>query len=103
VILLKPRAEKLRDLVHELAAETDNILWSTHALDRMVERDITDKMAVEVLQKGDCKGAVEAGANRGEWKLKLVRRMKGRREAGVVVLTVRNGRLLVKTVEWEDL
>lgn len=100
---LKLRPETLRDLVHKLAADTDNILWSKHALDRMVERGITDRMAVDVLQNGDCKGNVEAGANPGEWKLKLVRRVKGKREAGVVVLTVRNGRLFVKTAEWEDL
>jgi hypothetical protein len=69
----------------------------------MVERGITDKMAIEVLQKGDCEGEVEAGANPGEWKLKMVRQMKGKREAGVVVLTAGNARLLVKTVEWEDI
>ena len=99
----KPRPETLRDLVHRLAADTDNIAWSMHAQERMYERGITDKMAVEVLQKGDCKGDVEAGAKPGEWKLKLARRVKGRREAGVVVLTVRNARLFVKTAEWEDL
>jgi hypothetical protein len=33
----------------------------------------------------------------------MVRAVKGRREVGVVVLTVRNEYLLVKTVEWEDL
>jgi len=32
----------------------------------------------------------------------MVKEVKGRREAGVVVLTIRNERLLVKTVEWED-
>ena len=56
-----PRAEKIRDVVHKLAATTDNILWSAHPLDRMAERNITDKMAVEILQKGDSKGLVEAG------------------------------------------
>jgi Domain of unknown function (DUF4258) len=99
----KPRPETLRDLVHRLASDTDNISWSTHAQERMYERGLTDKMAIEVLQKGDCKGEVEAGAKPGEWKLKLVRRVKGKREAGVVVLTVRNARLFVKTAEWEDL
>jgi hypothetical protein len=99
----KLRPETVRDLVHRLATDTDNIKWSTHALERMSERGITDKMAVEVLQKGDLKGEVEKGSNVGEWKAKLVRRVKGRREAGVVVLTVRNGQLLVKIAEWEDL
>ncbi len=97
------RPETVRDLVHRLALDTSNIRWSTHALDRMHERGITDHAAVEVLRKGDIKGTLEAGRTPGEWKLKLVREMKGRREVGVVVVTVRNAKLLVKTAEWEDL
>jgi hypothetical protein len=93
----------VRDLVHKLAQDTSNIQWRTHALERMAERDITDKMALEVLRQGYVKGDVEAGERAEEWKLKLVREMKGRREVGVVVVTVNTSRLRVITVEWEDL
>jgi Domain of unknown function (DUF4258) len=98
------RPEAIRDQVHRLALDTSNVSWASHALDRMGERGITDAMAVDVLRRGSLKGAVEAGKHPGEWKVKMVRQVKGRREVGVVVvLAVRNARLFVKTVEWEDL
>jgi hypothetical protein len=99
----KPRHEAIRELVRKLAANTSNIKWSNHALERMSERGITDKFALEAMRQGMPKGDVEAGQNPGEWKIKMTHRPKGRREVGVVVITVRNARLLVKTVEWEDL
>lgn len=102
-IAFKLRPETLRDLVRRLAEDSENVKWSVHALERMAERGITDKVALEVLRRGDVKGGIEPGQNPGEWKVKMVRMVKGRREAGVVVLTVHNARLLVKTVEWEDL
>ena len=57
---------------------------------------------LDVLRHGEIKGDIEPGQRPGEWKVKLIREAKGRREAGVVVLVVRNARLFVKTVEWED-
>ena len=103
LIEFRPRPEVIRDLVWRLAADTSNIKWSKHALLRMGERGITDRLAVETMRKGMPKGTVETGENPGEWKLKMTHRPTGRREVGVVVITVRNARLLVKTVEWEDL
>lgn len=89
-------------IVRRLAAETRNIAWSAHARERMLERGITDLMAVEVLRGGVVKGEIEPGRQPEEWKLKLAKTIKGRREVGVVVLILRERRLLVKTVEWED-
>jgi hypothetical protein len=102
-ILLRPRPEAIRDLIRRLAADTSNIAWSTHALERMAERDITDIVAVEVLRRGQPKGDIEAGNRTGEWKVKMVFATKGRREVGIVVVTIHDRRLLVKTAEWEDL
>jgi hypothetical protein len=98
-----PRPETIQEMVRRLARDTKNIKWSRHALQRMDERGITDKYAVDVLRHGSQKGAAEGGDNPGEWKVKMTCQMKGRREVGVVVITVRNARLFVKTVEWEDL
>lgn len=103
VTALTPSARTIEVLVQQLAANTDNIAWSDHALERMFERDISDVVAVDVLRFGASKGAIEQGKNPGEWKVKMTMPVKGRREVGVVVLTVRNARLFVKTVEWEDL
>jgi hypothetical protein len=98
-----PKLSALAQTVKLLAASSDNIKWSDHALERMEERGITDVMVMNVLRLGEPIGLIEAGKNTGEWKIKIVRAVKGRREAGVVVLTVNNTHLLVKTVEWEDL
>lgn len=102
VARIKPRPEVVRDLVRKLAADTLNVKWSVHALERMEERAITDKMALEVLRQGSLKGDVEEGANPGELKVKMVRQMRGHREVGVVVVTIKGLHLLVKTAEWED-
>ena len=99
----KPRPETLRTLVHKLALNTGNIGWGKHAQERMLLRGITDKYALDTLRNGMPKGEIVAGQNPGEWKMKMTHRAKGRREVGVVVITVRNERLFVKTVEWEDL
>jgi hypothetical protein len=102
-LVFVPSVKTIAELVNRLAADTNNIGWSDHAFKRMAERGITDVIAVDVLRLGYPNGDIEPGKNPGEWKIKMVRPVKGRREVGVVVLTVRNARLLVKTVEWEDL
>lgn len=96
------RPEAVRDLVRRLAADSSNVKWSRHALERMEEREITDKMALEVLREGMLKGDVEPGNGPDELKVKMVRQIKGQREVGVVVITIKGVHLLVKTAEWED-
>jgi hypothetical protein len=69
----------------------------------MLERGITDRVALDVLRTGYLKGEIEPGKNPGEWKAKICKQVKGRREVGVVTIVLRARRLFVKTVEWEDL
>lgn len=98
-----PRPEKLLERIQQLAIESKNVAFSDHAEERMDERGITDLDALRVLRSGYISGDIEPGKNAAEWKCKVVAPMKGRREVGVVTLLIRNRRLLVKTVEWEDL
>jgi hypothetical protein len=98
----RPRPQTIRDLICRLAADTRNIAWSVHAQQRMTERDIIDRVAVDVLRTGFLEGPIEPGTKPGEWKAKMVKEVRGRREVGVVVITIRNEKLFVKTVEWED-
>src|SRR5215468_6651466 len=97
-----PRPEVVRDALRTLAQDTANIWWRKHAQDRMIERGITDQMALEVMRKGYVKGAIEPGKSPNEWVVKLVDRMKGQREVGVVVVVAGWTKLRVITVEWED-
>ena len=98
----QPRPEVVRDAVRSLVQDTANIQWRKHALERMVKRDITDQMALDVMRKGYMKGGVEAGKDPDEWVIKLAEQMKSGREVGVVVSVVGWAKLRVITVEWED-
>lgn len=69
----------------------------------MEERGISTLDALRVLRDGEIQGGIDAGRSKGEWKCKIIRRMKGTREIGVVTVVSSAGRLYVKTVEWEDL
>ena len=88
--------------IRALAARTDDIDWSNHALERMEEREIFDVDVVRTMRGGEIAGEPEP-ARLGEWKCKFVRQVRGGRSVGVVVIILQNNRLLVKTVEWEDL
>jgi hypothetical protein len=83
---MRPRPEVVRDTARALAQDTSKIQWRKHAtLDRMPLRDITDKMALEVIRKGYVKGGVEAGEQADEWVIKLAWEMRNGRYLGVVV------------------
>ena len=69
----------------------------------MVAREISDADALKVLREGDIEGEIDTGRSIGEWKCKMVARIKGNRDVGVVTVVVNGQRLFVKTVEWEDL
>ena len=38
----------------------------------------------------------------GEWQCKVVKRIAGGRDAGAVTVIAQEGRLIIRTVEWED-
>ncbi|WP_418368996.1 hypothetical protein [Tsuneonella dongtanensis] len=58
---------------------------------------------VRVLRTGHIDGEIIAGQSPGEWKCKVVANVRGSRDIGVVTLVIGGDRILVKTVEWEDL
>lgn len=107
LVEFKPRPSELERTIRELAQVSANVRWrsqcyETHCESRMQWRDISDAMMFEVLRTGFIKGEIEAGRQPGEWKAKMTKQMKGRREIGVVTLVINQRRLFVKTVEWED-
>ena len=89
-------------LVRNLAGDTRNVKWSAHARERFEERDISNRMALDVIRKGEISGDIVAGRMAGEWRAKLTYPIPGRREVGVAIILIRETRTLVKTVEWED-
>lgn len=102
VIAYRLTATVAEKRIRALAAESDNIAWSNHALLRMNEREIFDSDVLRILRGGMIMGTPEE-TPRGEWKCKMVLRLRGSREAGVLAIILKKGGLLIKTVEWEDL
>ena len=99
----RPDPRKLREIARFVASEnTQNVLFTNHALDQMEARDIPDVTVYRVLRKGHIKGDPEPGKNKGEWKIKICDEVRGRREVGVVTI-VNTETLVILTVEWEDL
>lgn len=88
--------------IRQIASVTQNVIWGAHARARMAERDLLDIDILRVLRGGYVEEAPEKTPS-GEWKCKVTLKIRGGRTAGVVVILLRNDRLFLKTVEWEDL
>jgi hypothetical protein len=85
--------------------DTGNVQISKHAYDRLEQRS-----GVQAIFAEDVYDILETGAVQsapiledGEWKVIVVKRMPGSRDAGAVTLFVQeNETLFVKTVQWMD-
>jgi hypothetical protein len=98
---MTPRVAEQR--IKAAAAQSVNIDWGIHALERMEYREIIDSDVLRVLRTGFIEGLPKKTNVAGEWKCKMVKAIRGGREVGVVTIILVGGRLFVKTVEWEDL
>ena len=98
-----PRPNVLLATIRSLAKER-KIGFLNHADERLSERGFDIFDVFTALEKtGHIDGSIEAGKNEGEWKVKIVDVPEGTsRKMGVVTIVVKERRLLVKTVEWED-
>lgn len=102
VLPLSQRPHVFLKTLRRLAAVQANIHWSRHARQRFAERDITIRMALDVLARGEICGRIVCGEKAGEWAAKIIAPITGRRTMGVATILVRESLILVKTVEWED-
>ncbi len=98
------RADEAERIVRERAAASANVIFGAHAFERVELRSITEIDARTILSKGHVEGAPVLMKNGVDWKVVVVRRMPGEREAGVVTIVFAPPRqeLFVMTVEWMD-
>ncbi|MEN9895674.1 MAG: hypothetical protein RIR97_1526 [Pseudomonadota bacterium] len=101
-MVIPPRNADFELKIRQIARDSNNIKFTFHARERMAERDIPIRVALSVIREGAVSGKIVAGHAPGEWKAKIVRHVKGRRDIGAVVLLISNDRIVVKTLEWED-
>jgi hypothetical protein len=96
-----PHPGVLEGIVRQLA-KAGAFSYGTHVFERKRERSIDLSDALEVLRLGGIDGPIEAGANAGEWKCKMVAKMDNGRRLGVVTIVIKSEHLFLMTVEWED-
>lgn len=77
--------EAVLERIRELAQDTFNIFWTSHAQERMDERGIVDAQALRVLREGTAQGELELDG--GDWKMTLSRYCSGRIVHVVVALS----------------
>ena len=92
------RAEKR---IHQLASTSANIVFGFDALAGMRERGITDVQVLEILLAGFV-SENPVLTEHNDWQCKITKELRGRREAGILIVILQNSRLFLKTVEWED-
>lgn len=91
-------------LIRQIAADSSCVIWTKHVRERMEQRGIDAVDVLHILKSGTVEGVPEDGANAGELKVKLIKRLSSGREAGVVVVLVsEHTRIKLVTTEWEDL
>ena len=102
VVPLQLSIEVARVKVRDAVQASSNVEFTEHAQERLAERDFTVQDVIKVLQRGDIDELPTRTALK-EWQCKVTLKLRGIRTAGVVVIILINDRLLVKTVEWENL
>jgi len=63
--------------VHELAANTFNINWTKHALERLDERGLTTRQVLSTLREGEAERDPIPDQD-GDWEIILIKRSAGK-------------------------
>jgi len=81
-----PTADELVTRVRKLAKDTENIGFDhPHTKTRMAERSLTMRQILETIRKGECVSGPTLDKY-GDWRIKLKRRVAGRRVQVVVAV-----------------
>jgi hypothetical protein len=91
-----PELDALVRRVREMALDSANIEWDhPHLRDRMAERTLTMRHALEVLRNGRAISGPTLD-DYGDWRIKMTRKVAGRKVQVVVAVTEKN--IVVVTV-----
>jgi len=101
VARLRFTAAKARQRINVLAERTNNLIWTDHIRVQMLNRGITTNDVLRVLRTGYV-DEDPTETERGEWKCKITKSIRGGRDVGVVTVIWQATRLVLVTAEWED-
>lgn len=100
LVKLKLSPARAQAQIRALALDTESIILTDHAQQRMEQRGIVMRDLLRILRTGYVDEApVELRA--GDWQCKMTQKIGGR-EAGAVTIIVQAQQLVIRTVEWED-
>lgn len=98
----KLRPDEAERIIKERASATENIIFTTHAYDRVDERSIIQADVYRILREGYVDEIPEKDRH-GGWTTTIKKRIRGGREAAVVtVIFKESDNLIVITVMWVD-
>jgi hypothetical protein len=101
VVPLRLTSSQAERIIRQLATDSAKVVVTGHAQDRMEERGFSDHDLFAVLRSGMVVGWPERTPE-SEWKCKVVKRITGHREAGVITVIAKGDLLIIVTMEWED-
>jgi len=97
------RADEAEMIIRERARNTENIIFSQHAFERVNQRDILQPDVYRILREGYVDSAPERG-KKGGWCVTVKKRIRGSREAAIVsVIFKESDDIIIVTVMWVDL
>jgi hypothetical protein len=90
-------------IIRTRAQQTGNVIFTSHARDRMEERDINRAVVFRVLRAGTVDIERMDLNEHGDWEVVIAARAKGAREVGAAVVVLnQDDQLVIKTVMWID-
>ena len=96
------RADDAENIIKSRAQVTLTVVITTHAFERIEERDILQADTYRISREGNTDSPPVLD-KRGGWQAIVKKRIRGRREAGVVSVIFRESdEIIVVTVMWVD-
>lgn len=86
--------------IREIAMKSENVMVTTHTIERMEERDFSMRDLLELLRNGYVDEQPQYNAEKQEYKYKIARVVDTRTAAAITVI-IDNKRLLVVTIMWK--
>lgn len=89
-------------LIRVRVQDSKNVVVTEHAEERLEERGMTTLDLFLILETGYVFKQPVVNT-KGDWEVIVEKRLRGRRDAGVVTIILTHGaKLIVKTVQWMD-
>jgi hypothetical protein len=96
------RCDEAEQVIRTRANDTDNVIITDHAFDRVENREIIQPDILNILRTGYVIDNPQL-AKKGGWEVIVKKKLRGRREAAVVTVIFKESeKIIIVTVMWVD-